>query len=57
MISYELICNGKLLDVAINREVPTVGDTIKFNGQLYRVKRVTRTLNEPAKVIVIKKER
>ncbi len=54
MISYELICDGKLLDVAINRIVPNVGDTVTFNKQIFIVKSVTRALNEPAKVIVKK---
>ncbi len=54
MISYELICDGKLLDVAINREVPRVGSIITFNKEIYIVKSVGRALNEPAKVKVIK---
>lgn len=54
MISYDLVCDGKLLDVAINREVPEVGDTISFNNFLYHVKTVSRALNEPARVNVVK---
>ncbi len=52
MLSYELVCDGKLLDVAINRAIPKIGSTLTFNNQVYIVKSVARALNEPAIVVV-----
>lgn len=51
MLSYELFCEGNLIDVGIGREVPDVGDVVTCSKGTFYVKSVGRELNKPARVV------
>lgn len=50
MISYELWLDDQMFDVAINRELPRVGERITCSKGLCKVKRVFYVLNQVPKI-------
>ena len=54
MISYELWMNGEMFDVAINRELPRLGEIIVCTKGSCKVKRVVFLINSIPKVYVEK---
>ncbi len=56
MISYELWMDDQMFDVAINKELPRVGEIIHCSKGICKVKRVFYVLNQITKIYVEKVE-